>query len=78
MSGLTPEQQDVVDSPMVLYEIFGHRDIEMTLHYILANKDLKQEVEAIAREIVAGAEKTVPSKTRKVKESEPTNPELAR
>ena len=34
--------------------------------------------EAIAREIVAGAEKTVPSKTRKVKESEPTNPELAR
>ena len=41
----------LVDSPMVLYEIFGHRDIEMTLHYILANKDLKQEVEAIAREI---------------------------
>lgn len=41
----------LVDSPMVLYEIFGHRDIEMTLHYILANKSLKQEVEAIAREI---------------------------
>lgn len=41
----------LVDSPMVLYEIFGHRDIEMTLHYILANKDLRLEVEAIAREI---------------------------
>lgn len=41
----------LVDSPMVLYEILGHRDIEMTLHYILANKSLKQEVEAIAREI---------------------------
>lgn len=41
----------LVDSPMVLYEIFGHRGIEMTLHYILANKSLKQEVEAIAREI---------------------------
>lgn len=41
----------LVDSPMVLYEIFGHRDIAMTLHYILANKSLKQEVEAIAREI---------------------------
>lgn len=41
----------LVESPMVLYEIFGHHDIEMTLHYILANKELRLEVEAIAREI---------------------------
>lgn len=48
----------LVNSPMVLYEIFGHHDIEMTLHYILANKDLRLEVEAIAREInvMQGAE----------------------
>ena len=41
----------LVDSPMVLFEIFGHRSIEMTLHYILANSDLRREIESIAMEI---------------------------
>lgn len=39
------------NSPLVLKRLFGHKRIEMTLHYILCDKDIKTEAEAILREL---------------------------
>jgi integrase len=41
----------IVDSPRVLMQLFGHRDIAMTLHYILTDKALQLEIEQIAQEL---------------------------
>lgn len=41
----------IVDSPRVLMQLFGHRDIKMTLHYILTDKALHVEIEQIAQEL---------------------------
>lgn len=41
----------IVDSPRVLMQLFGHRDIAMTLHYILTDKALQLEIERIAQEL---------------------------
>ncbi|AZE50430.1 hypothetical protein C4K04_4775 [Pseudomonas chlororaphis] len=41
----------IVDSPRVLMQLFGHRDISMTLHYILAEKALQVEIEQVTREL---------------------------
>lgn len=41
----------IVDSPRVLMQLFGHRDIAMTLHYILSDKALQVEIEQVAREL---------------------------
>ncbi|MFJ3372989.1 tyrosine-type recombinase/integrase [Pseudomonas sp. NPDC086251] len=41
----------IVDSPRVLMQLFGHRDIAMTLHYILTDKALQVEIEQVAQEL---------------------------
>lgn len=39
------------NSPLVLKRLFGHKSIEMTLHYILCDQDIRTEAEAILREL---------------------------
>ncbi|WP_417282882.1 hypothetical protein [Comamonas sp.] len=39
------------NSPLVLKRLFGHKSIEMTLRYILCNKDIRTEAEAVLREL---------------------------
>ncbi len=39
------------NSPSALKRLFGHKNIEMTLHYILCNKDIQTEAEAVLREL---------------------------
>ncbi|WP_460045089.1 hypothetical protein [Pseudomonas sp. S2_H01] len=41
----------IVESPRVLMQLFGHRDIAMTLHYILTDKALQTDIEQISREL---------------------------
>lgn len=38
-------------SPTALKRLFGHKCIEMTLHYILCNKDIQAEAEVVLREL---------------------------
>jgi hypothetical protein len=39
------------NSPLVLKRLFGHKSIEMTLHYILCDSDIRMEAEAVLREL---------------------------
>lgn len=39
------------NSPLVLKRLFGHKSIEMTLHYILCDPDIRTEAEAVLREL---------------------------
>ncbi len=39
------------NSPLVLKRLFGHKSVEMTLHYILCNPDVRAEAEAVLREL---------------------------
>lgn len=39
------------NSPLVLKRLFGHKDIEMTLHYILCDEDVRTDAEIILREL---------------------------
>lgn len=39
------------NSPVVLKRLFGHKSIEMTLHYILCDPDIRTEAEAVLREL---------------------------
>jgi hypothetical protein len=41
----------VVESPRVLMALLGHKDVAMTLHYILSDKALQVEIEQVAREL---------------------------
>ncbi|MEO3384952.1 hypothetical protein [Mesorhizobium sp. CAU 1741] len=41
----------VAAAPQVLMDLFGHRDLEITLHYILSNPSIAEEVQRIAEEI---------------------------
>lgn len=41
----------LVSSPRVLMQVFGHKDIQMTLYYILRDKSLAKEIETVAQEI---------------------------
>lgn len=41
----------IVEAPKVLLDVFGHKSLEMTLYYILEDKDLRAEIEEIAREL---------------------------
>ncbi|WP_155639849.1 hypothetical protein [Burkholderia cepacia] len=41
----------LTQAPRLLMEIFGHRSIEMTLYYILADKELRAEIETVSREL---------------------------
>lgn len=39
------------NSPLVLKRVFGHKTIEMTLHYILCDPDIRTEAENVLREL---------------------------
>ena len=39
------------NSPLVLKRLFGHKSIEMTLHYILCDDDVRTEAEKVLREL---------------------------
>lgn len=41
----------IVDSPRVLMRLLGHRDITMTMHYILTDTALRTEIEQVTREL---------------------------
>lgn len=41
----------LTQAPKVLMDVFGHKSIEMTLYYILADKDLRAEIEKVSREL---------------------------
>lgn len=41
----------ITNSPRILMQVFGHKDIQMTLYYILTDKALAKEVETVAREL---------------------------
>lgn len=41
----------IVDSPRVLMKLLGHKDIVMTLGYILTDKALQVDIEQVAREL---------------------------
>ena len=40
----------VVGAPQVLLDLFGHRDLEMTLHYMLSDPRIAEEAMRVARE----------------------------
>ncbi len=40
----------VVGSPQVLLDLFGHRDLEMTLRYMLSHPEIAEEAQKVARE----------------------------
>lgn len=41
----------LTQAPKILMEVFGHKTIEMTLHYILSDKSLRKEIEQVSREL---------------------------
>jgi hypothetical protein len=41
----------VTSAPKILMDVFGHKSIEMTLYYILTDKDLRAEIDTVAREL---------------------------
>lgn len=41
----------LTQAPRLLMQIFGHKSIEMTLYYILTDKDLRAEIETVSREL---------------------------
>lgn len=40
----------VVNSPQVLLDLFGHRDLEMTLRYMLSHPEIAEDAQRVARE----------------------------
>jgi integrase len=50
----------LTQAPKVLKDVFGHKNFEMTLYYLLTDKDLQVDVERVARELrVMKAKETV-------------------
>jgi hypothetical protein len=41
----------LTQAPKILMDVFGHKAIEMTLTYILTEKDLRAEIERVSREL---------------------------
>lgn len=41
----------LTQAPRLLMQVFGHKSIEMTLYYILTDKDLRAEIETVSREL---------------------------
>lgn len=41
----------LTQAPKLLMEVFGHKNIEMTLYYILSDKELRSEIETVEREL---------------------------
>lgn len=49
----------LTQAPKLLMDVFGHKSIEMTLYYILGDKDLRAEIETVSRELRVMRAKTV-------------------
>lgn len=50
----------LTQAPKILKDVFGHKSIEMTLYYILTDKDLQVDIERVTRELrVMRAKETV-------------------
>jgi len=41
----------LTQAPRLLMEVFGHKSIEMTLYYILTDKELRAEIDNVSREL---------------------------
>lgn len=41
----------LTQAPKILMDVFGHKSIEMTLHYILSDKALRADIETVSREL---------------------------
>jgi integrase len=41
----------VVGAPKVLFDLFGHKDIDMTLHYMMSDPDIGEEAILVAKEM---------------------------
>ncbi len=41
----------LTQAPKLLMDVFGHKSIEMTLYYILTDRELRVEIEAVSREL---------------------------
>jgi hypothetical protein len=41
----------LTQAPKILMDVFGHKSIEMTLYYILTDKDLQSDIEQVNREL---------------------------
>lgn len=41
----------LTQAPKILKDVFGHKNIEMTLYYILSDRDLQLDVERVTREL---------------------------
>lgn len=41
----------LTQAPKILMDVFGHKSIEMTLYYILTDKNLRAEIEQVSREL---------------------------
>jgi hypothetical protein len=41
----------VVGAPKVLFDLFGHQDIEMTLHYMMSDPTIAEEAVLVAKEM---------------------------
>ncbi|MGQ7939613.1 hypothetical protein [Paraburkholderia sp. D1E] len=41
----------LMQAPKVLMDVFGHKSLEMTLYYILTDKELRAEIERVTREL---------------------------
>jgi hypothetical protein len=41
----------LTQAPKILMDVFGHKSIEMTLYYILTDRDLQSEIEQVNREL---------------------------
>ncbi len=41
----------ILEAPRVLMQVFGHKDIAMTMHYILTDKALRAEIDTVLREL---------------------------
>lgn len=41
----------LTQAPKILMDVFGHKSIEMTLYYILTDKELRAEIETVMREL---------------------------
>lgn len=41
----------LTQAPRLLMDVFGHKSLEMTLYYILTDKELRAEIETVSREL---------------------------
>lgn len=50
----------LTQAPKILMDVFGHKSIEMTMYYILTDKDLAAEIQTVERELrIMAAERAI-------------------